>query len=129
MIPTSTLFDQSTLTQLYEHDRVVQRYRRLFALFDWDVLPSRAAHLPGPHPRPESAYIKAFPVKLCAGKAYVTQVRTYLVEHPLLVLELGFIPVLESSAPYGFDVEGTLPGDPQPRSPAPAVGSHRPSAL
>ena len=34
MIPTSTLFDQSTLTQLYEHDRAVQRYRRLFALFD-----------------------------------------------------------------------------------------------
>jgi len=111
MIPTSTLFDQSTVMQLCEHDRVVQRYRRLFALFDWDVLPTRAAHLPGPHPHPESAYIKAFLVKLCEGKASVTHLRTYLVEHPLLVLELGFTPVLEPSAPYGFDVQRTLPGD------------------
>src|SRR5579859_7583333 len=108
MIPTSPLFDQSTLALLCEHDRVVQRYRQLFALLEWDVLPTRAAYLPGPHPHPESAYIKAFLVTLCEGKPSVTQVRRYLVEHPLLVLEVGFTPVLDPSAPYGFDVGRTV---------------------
>jgi hypothetical protein len=111
MIPISTLLDQSTLALLCEQDRVVGRYRQLFALFDWDVLPPRPAHVPGPHPHPESAYIKAFLVKLCEGKAYVSQLRSYLVEHPLLVLEVGFTPVLDPAAPYGFDVQRTVPGE------------------
>jgi hypothetical protein len=35
--------------------------------------------------------------------------RTFLVEHPLLVLELGFHPVPDATAFYGFDVQGTVP--------------------
>lgn len=111
MIPTSDLFDQPTLTLLMEHDAIIARYRRLFALLDWDVLPARSPHLSGPRPHPEAAYIKAFLVKICEGKAYVTQLRSYLLEHPLLVLELGFHPVFDRSKPYGFDVERTLPGE------------------
>jgi hypothetical protein len=33
------------------------------------------------------------------------------VEHPLLVLELGFHLVLDPTAPYGFDVPRTVPSD------------------
>ncbi len=40
---------------------------------------------------------------------YTTQLRTFLVKHPLLVIELGFHLVLDASQPYGFDVEATLP--------------------
>lgn len=40
----------------------------------------------------------------------MTQLRSYLVEHALLVLEVGFTPVPDPSAPYGFDVERTVPG-------------------
>jgi hypothetical protein len=34
-----------------------------------------------------------------------------LVKHPLLVLEIGFIPVADPHAAYGFDVEQTVPCD------------------
>jgi hypothetical protein len=113
MIPTSALFDQSTLTLLLTHDPVVQRYRRLFALFDWSVVPPRSANRawPGPQPHPQTTYIKVLLVKLCEGYSYITQLRRFLVEHPLLVLELGFLPVLDESQPYGFDVARTVPGD------------------
>jgi len=113
MIPTSAIFDQSTLTLLLTHDPVVQRYRRLFALFEWSVVPSRSANRawPGPEPHPQSAYIKALLVKLCEGYPSITQLRRFLLEHPLLVLELGFLPVLDESLPYGFDIQRTVPGD------------------
>ena len=113
MIPTSALFDQSMLTLLLTHDPVVQRYRRLFALFDWSVVPPRSANRawPGPQPHPQTTYIKVLLVKLCEGYSYITQLRRFLVEHPLLVLELGFLPVLDESQPYGFDVARTVPGD------------------
>ena len=113
MIPTSAIFDQSTLTLMREYDPVVQRYRAFFALFDWNQLPERDPERvwPGPPPHPEAASIQAFLVKLCEGKAYVTQVHSFLLEHPLLVLELGFTPVLDATQPYGFDVRRTLPCD------------------
>jgi len=101
------------LTLLLTHDPVVQRYRRLFALFDWSVVPPRSANRawPGPQPHPQTAYIKVLLVKLCEGYSCITQLRRFLVEHPLLVLELGFLPVLDESQPYGFDVARTVPGD------------------
>ncbi|MEO9027213.1 MAG: hypothetical protein ABI413_00205, partial [Ktedonobacteraceae bacterium] len=50
-------------------------------------------------------------MKLCEGKASITDLRPFLVEHPFLVLELGFLPVLDLAHPYGFDIERTVPGD------------------
>jgi len=96
-----------------DRDPVVQRYRAFFALLDWAVVPERDPHRPWPGspPHPTAAYVKALLVKLCEGKAYVTELRTYLLEHPLLVLELGFRPVLDPSEPHGFDVARTVPGD------------------
>jgi Transposase DDE domain len=113
MIPVSALFDQSTLSLLIEHDPVVQRYRAFFALFDWSQLPEREETRlwPGPRPHPRSAYIKALLVKLCEGKAYVSQLRRFLCEHPLLILELGFLPLLDPTQPYGFDIQRTVPGE------------------
>ncbi len=35
VIPVSRSFDQQTLAKLIEIDALVQRYRALFALFDW----------------------------------------------------------------------------------------------
>jgi hypothetical protein len=80
MIAVSVLLDQSTLTLLLDLDPVVQRYRKFFALFDWTQLPERdACRLwPGPSPHPRSAYVKAFLVKICEGKAYISQLRRFL---------------------------------------------------
>lgn len=111
IIPDSTTFDQRTLTLLLEHDPLVQRYRAYFALFDWSVIPEPVLDptQPGKRPHPQSAYVKAFLLKIEEGFASCTQLRRFLLEHPLLVLELGFRPVLNRDLPYGFDVAHTVP--------------------
>lgn len=90
---------------------VVQRYRTFFALLDWSQVTERDAQRrwPGRSPHPRVAYVKALLVKLCEQKAYITELRRFLVEHPALVLELGFRPVRELRQPFGFDVERTVP--------------------
>jgi hypothetical protein len=111
IIPNSTTFDQRTMTLLMEHDPVVQRYRAFFALFDWSVVPEPIVEpsQPGKRPHPQSAYVKAFLLKIEEGFASCTQLRHFLLEHPLLVLALGFRPKLNRDLPYGFDVGQTLP--------------------
>lgn len=111
MIPASTIFDQSTLTQLLNHDPLVADYRAFFSLLDWSLVDpttdgkagrGRPAH-------PESAYLKAFLIRIKEGLTYTTQVRDYLLKHPLLIIELGFHLHLDPNAAYGFDPEQTLP--------------------
>src|SRR5579859_1348774 len=111
MIDACPLFDHEVLRLLLDHDPVVQRYRAFFALLDWSGIPARdeSRPWPGPVPHPPTAYIKALLIKLCEHKEYVTHMRAFLVEHPLLVLEIGFRPVPEVRAPYGFDRERTVP--------------------
>lgn len=55
--------------------------------------------------------MKALLVKICQKFDCVTDLRSFLVKHPLLVLEIGFRPALDSSQPYGFNVEETVPCD------------------
>ena len=111
MIPSSAVFDQSTMTQLLIHDPVVAAYRALFSLFDWSLVEhwqeQRSSR--GRPPHPESAYLKAFLVRITQGLLYTAQLRDFLLKHPLLVIELGFHLELDPTAPYGFDVEDTLP--------------------
>jgi len=111
MIPTSRLFDQSVMSALLEHDPVVEYYRALFSLLDWSVVERwQAAHSSRGRPaHPESAYLKAFLIRIKQGLSYTTQLREFLLKHPLLVIELGFHLVLDPTQPYGFDVEHTLP--------------------
>ena len=111
IIPDSTTFDQRTMTLLMQHDPVMQRYRAFFALFDWSVVPEPPIDpsQPGKRPHPQSAYVKAFLLKIEEGFATCTQLRRFLLSHPLLVLELGFRPKLNRDLPYGFDVGQTVP--------------------
>lgn len=94
-------------------DPVVARYAPLFAQLAWDRVPERDARRPWPgrSPHPRSAYIKALLVKLTEHLPYITDLRRFLVEHPLLVLDLGFRPVLDPTQPWGFDVARTVPGE------------------
>jgi hypothetical protein len=111
MIPASAIFDQSTMMNLLEYDPVVSTYRAFFSLFDWSLVEQwqerRSAR--GRPAHPESAYLKAFLVRINEGLIYTSQLRDFLVKHPFLVIELGFHLELDASAPYGFDVERTLP--------------------
>jgi hypothetical protein len=49
-------------------------------------------------------------VKLAEDKLHITQLRSFLLEHPLLVLELGFLPVWDATQLYGFDIACTVLG-------------------
>ena len=111
MIPTSARFDQSVLAVLLEEDPLVADYRALFALFDWSLVEEWQARRcgRGRPAHPESAYLKAFLIRIKEGFRYSTQLRDFLLKHPLLVIELGFRLHLDPNAPYGVDVEQTLP--------------------
>jgi hypothetical protein len=112
MITNGLALDQPRLALLAAGDPVVQDYRAFFALLDWSHVPEPppTSPRPGPTPQPFAAYVKALVIKICEGKEYITQLRTFLVRHPLLVLEIGFRPVWDARQPYGFDVERTVPG-------------------
>src|SRR2546427_10246701 len=108
IIPISRQFDQQTLCKIIAADALVQRHRAIFALLDWRPFsPATKPRGPGHPAHPTSAYLKAFLVKVSEQKPSMPKLRAFLVEHPLLVLELGFRPLLDIEQPYGFDVERT----------------------
>jgi hypothetical protein len=112
MIPSSSVFDQSTLTALLEYDPVVQDYRAFFALLDWSMVEQWQAQQSayrGTHGHPISAYLKAFLIRIREKMIYATELRSFLLHHPLLILEVGFSLHLDPTTPYGFDAEKTLP--------------------
>ena len=102
MIPASHLFDQSTMAALLEHDPVVADYRAFFALLDWSLVEQwQAQHSARGRPaHPESAYLKAFLVRIREGLSYTSQLRRFLLKHPLLVIELGFHLELDPKPPH-----------------------------
>jgi len=111
MIPVSLPADQSPLAFALSTDKVVKRYRAFFSLFDWSIVEQweKRRSSRGRPAHPEAAYLKAFLIRINEGFIYTTQLRAYLAEHPLLVIELGFHLHLDLTAPLGFDVERTLP--------------------
>ena len=88
MIPESYVFDQQTMTRMLWHDPLVQRYRTFFDQLDWSVVPDPPVDpsRPGRRPHPKSAYIKALLIKICEGFEHISQLRRFLLRHPLLVL-------------------------------------------
>ncbi len=97
---------------MLDHDPVVLDYRSFFSLLDWTVVEQWQAQRSvycGSHGHPISVYIKAFLIRIREGMVYTTQLRRFLLKHPLLVIELGFHLELDGSALYGFDCERTLP--------------------
>ena len=102
-------FDQSTLQQMRDADPIVQRYRTRFALFDWSRMDPPRPRGPGRPAHPASAYLKAALVRISEHLHSTPRWRAYLLDHPLLVLELGFRPHLDLSQPYGFRIEKTVP--------------------
>ena len=90
---------------------VAMKYLRLLAPLDWANFPERDERRawPGPKPHPRAPYAAAYLVKLHEPKTYMSDLRTYLVEHPALVWLLGFKLRPDPTTPYGFDVEASVP--------------------
>jgi hypothetical protein len=55
--------------------------------------------------------VKALLIKVCEHLDSCTQLRNFLLEHPLLVRELSFRLKQPPEAPFGFDVEQSVPCD------------------
>lgn len=111
MIPTSSRLDQSALRALLDEDATVQRYRTFFACFDWSLVEQWDAGRTGPGrpAHPMSAYLKTFLLRINESLRYTTDLRRFLFEHPLLVIEFGFHLVLDPTQLYGFNVQETIP--------------------
>src|SRR5262245_21637966 len=94
-----------------ESDPVVQKYRTLLGSLPWADFPERPTSraFPGPKPEKRAPFAAAFLIKLHEDKRYMSDLRTFLLEHPALVYWLGFARVLDPSALHGFDVEQTVP--------------------
>jgi hypothetical protein len=92
-------------------DPVVQKYRALLGALPWSQFPERPSDRvwPGPAPDPRAPFAAAYLIKLHEGKRYMSDLRTYLIEHPALVYWLGFPRVPDASAPSGFNVAATVP--------------------
>lgn len=81
MIPSSHLFDQTTMTALLAHDPLVADYRAFFAELDWSVVERwQAQRSPccGSHGHPLTTYLKAFLLRIQEGLRYTTQLRAFL---------------------------------------------------
>src|SRR2546421_8490982 len=109
IIPSVRPFNPSTLQQMRDADPVVQRYRAGFALFDWSTIDAPRPRGPGRPAHPASAYLKAALVRISEHLLTTPRWRAYLLDHPLLVLELGFRPHLDLTQPYGFHEAKTVP--------------------
>src|SRR5258708_20332625 len=85
--------------------------KAFFDLLDWTAVPERAKGRawPGPQPHPRAAYIKALLDKLREGKPYVSQLRRFLVHHPVLVLLSRFVPQSHACQPLGIQVTPPMP--------------------
>ena len=116
MMPSShDAFDRpTTIVAVLNQDPLVQEYRTFFSLLDWSVVEQWQAQRSvycDTHGHPLTAYLKVFFVRILEGMIYTSQLRRFLVKHPLLVIELGFDLELDPTAPYGVDCQKTLPTD------------------
>ena len=101
----------ASLPDFVRQDAVARKYLGLLGPLDWSYFPERNPQRawPGPQPAPRAPFVAAFLVKLEEGKRYMSNLRTYLVEHPALVWVLGFPLTPDPAAACGFDVEASLP--------------------
>src|SRR5207245_8868819 len=87
----------------------VQRSHARVARFDASHIALPPKREPGRPGHPSSAYLQAALVRIDEHLLSTLRWRAYLLDHPLLVLELGFRPHLDLRQPYGFDVAKTVP--------------------
>ena len=105
------LHPHAPLPAWVETDPLVQKYRALLGDLPWADFPerSRLRPWPGKPPLPRAPFVAAYLVKLHEGTRFMSDLRTFLVEHPALVYWLGFVRVPDPAAPHGFDLCATVP--------------------
>jgi hypothetical protein len=98
------------LPRFVHESAVAMRYLRLLSPLAWHQFPERNLLRNWGQPAvPYAPFAAAYLVKLSEKIDYISKLRKYLVEHPVLTWVLGF--PLEPSCRYswGFDVDASLP--------------------
>jgi len=92
-------------------DPLVQKYTALLGALPWADCPERPADRPwpGPQPHPRAPFVAAFLIKLHEDIRFMADLRTFLIEHPALVVWLGFPRVPDPASPHGINVAATVP--------------------
>jgi hypothetical protein len=109
--PCPLIHPDAALPAWVADDPLVAKYRALLADLPWHQFPERPTDRPwpGPQPDPRAPFVAAFLVKLHEHKRFMSDLRTFLLEHPALVYWLGFARVPDPTAPHGFDLAATVP--------------------
>lgn len=98
------------LSHLVNQSPVAQHYLDLLGPLAWDHLPERDLNRNwGQTTIPYSAFIPACLVKLNEGQASMSDLRSFIVEHPELVELFGFPLPVSNPGQTGFDVNASLP--------------------
>ena len=99
------------LPDFVRHCPVAMKYLALFGPLDWTHFPERPGGRawPGHKPAPRAPFAAAFLVKVEEDHRHLSQLRTYLADHPALVWILGFPLKPDPTKPWGFDAEASLP--------------------
>jgi hypothetical protein len=103
--------DETNLPRLVQESSVALKYLRLLGPLDWSRFPERPDERIWPNvpPLPYAALAAAYLVKLDQNQTYMSDLRDYLVDHPVLVWLLGFPLVATRHTSWGFDVDASLP--------------------
>lgn len=102
---------ETDLPLLVREDAVAMKYLRLLGTLDWSHFPAQADQriwydFPAV---PLSAFAAACLVKLDQRQVYMSNLRTYLAEHPALLWILGFPLAACDRFSWGFDPQTSLP--------------------
>ena len=110
-VPCPLCQPDAALPAWVQADPVVQKYRALLGDLPWRQFPERPTDRPWPEtaPEPRAPFVAAYLVKLQEDKRFMSDLRTYLLEHPALVYWLGFARVPDPTAACGFDVAASVP--------------------
>jgi hypothetical protein len=93
-----------------QHSPIAMRYLRFLGPLAWDDVPRRPLpKQPLMTPLPYGPFLAACLVKVDQQIGSMARLREYLVDHPALTWALGFPLRASADAPWGFDVEASLP--------------------
>jgi hypothetical protein len=98
------------LPRFVRDSAVAQRYLQLLGPLAWGQFPERDLECYRYRPPvPYAPFAAACLVQLLEKKPYVSDLYTYLVEHPALIWLLGFPLVAARQYPWKFDAAASLP--------------------
>ena len=109
--PSGVAPDLAALPAWVAADPLVQKYAALLGPLPWTTFPERPTDRawPGPRPHARAPFVAAFLIKLNEDIRFMADLRTFLIEHPALIVWLGFPRRPDPTSFHGFAVAASVP--------------------